>query len=88
LQVDEGPSIDITKLERAKAIEWVLEQSGDAMRPVEIWAELHRLGRDDPKMEVQVTTFDLWQRRRIGKVGRGQYITDAQQGTYVAPITS
>lgn len=45
------------------------------MRPVEIWAELQRRGRkDDSKMEVQVTTFDLWQRDRIGKIGRGQYI--------------
>jgi hypothetical protein len=84
---EEKPSIDLIKLERTKAIEWVLQQSGEAMRPVEIWAELHRFGRDDPKMEVQVTTFDLWQRQRIGKVGRGQYVTDAQQGTYIPPNT-
>jgi hypothetical protein len=37
----------------------VLGKSDDAMRPVEIWAELRTLGRDDPKMEIQVTTFDL-----------------------------
>ncbi len=44
------------------------------MRPVEIWAELRRLGREnDPKMEVQVTTYDLWRRGRIAKDGRGQY---------------
>lgn len=64
----------LTDLPRTKAIEWILSQSSEAMRPVEIWAKLRRLGRDDPKMEIQVTTFDLWQRRRIGKVGRGQYI--------------
>src|SRR5690348_16278648 len=67
-------AVDITGLERTKAIEWVLDQRGEVMRPVEIWAELTRLGRNDPKMEVQVTTFDLWQRGRIGKIGRGQYI--------------
>lgn len=75
-------SFDVTAIDRTKAIEWVLEQSGEAMRPVEIWAELQRLGRNDPKMEVQVTTFDLWQRQRIGKVGRGQYIADVALGTY------
>ena len=65
---------DITGIERTKAIEWVLGSHEGAMRPVEIWAELIRLGRNDPKMEVQVTTFDLWQRGRIGKVSRGQYV--------------
>jgi hypothetical protein len=67
------PTLDITKLERTKAIEWVLTANGGVMRPIEIWAELTRLGRHDPKMEVQVTTFDLWDRKRIDKVGRGQY---------------
>lgn len=64
----------VTDLPRTKAIEWVLDHRDEAMRPVEIWAELRTLGRDDPKMEIQVTTFDLWQRGRIGKIGRGQYI--------------
>ena len=45
------------------------------MRPVQIWAELQKLGREDPKMEVQVTTYDLWQRGRIDRVGRGLYVT-------------
>jgi hypothetical protein len=67
--------VDITRLERTKAIEWVLENNDGAMRPVEIWAEFIRLGRNDPKIEVQVTTFDLWQRDRIGKLGRGQYVS-------------
>lgn len=65
---------DITGLERTNAIEWVLNNANGAMRPIEIWAELTRLGRNDPKMEVQVTTFDPWERKRIGKLGRGQYI--------------
>jgi hypothetical protein len=63
----------VVTMDRTKAIEAVLSRNGGVMRPVEIWAELRRLGRDDPKMEVQVTTFDLWRRGRIGKVGRGQY---------------
>ena len=46
------------------------------MRPVEIWADLQTSGRrSDPKMEVQVTTYDLWKRGRIDKVGRGLYTT-------------
>jgi hypothetical protein len=60
-------------LPRTQAIEAVLRESGQPMRPVEIWARLRAVGRDDPKMEVQVTTFDLWKRGRIAKVSRGQY---------------
>jgi hypothetical protein len=63
----------LVTLERTKAIERVLEESGEVMRPVEIWSALRDAGRNDPKMEVQVTTYDLWQRDRIEKVGRGQY---------------
>jgi hypothetical protein len=63
----------IADLPRTQAIEAVLRESGEAMRPIEIWARLREEGRDDPKMEVQVTTFDLWQRNRIAKVARGQY---------------
>jgi hypothetical protein len=66
-------SSSIVELPRTQAIEAVLRESGQAMRPVEIWAKLHEAGRDDPKMEVQVTTFDLWQRGRIAKLARGQY---------------
>lgn len=41
---------------RRRAVEWVLQQrGGDPMRPVEIWAELRRLDRDDPK-DVAVAT--------------------------------
>lgn len=65
--------VDITGLQRTKAIEWVLEETGETMRPVEIWKVLQNHDRSDPKMEVQVTTFDLAERNRIEKVGRGQY---------------
>lgn len=65
----------IVDLPRTRAIEAILRHSGEAMRPVEIWAKLHEAGRDDPKMEVQVTTFDLWQRDRIAKLARGQYMS-------------
>lgn len=71
----QGDTNGIKSLERTKAIEWVLRQSGSPMRPVQIWAELQKLGREDPKMEVQVTTYDLWQRGRIDRVGRGLYVT-------------
>lgn len=63
----------VAALPRTRAIEWVLARRGQGMRPVEIWAELRALGRDDPKMEVQVTTYDLWQRGRIEKLERGVY---------------
>jgi hypothetical protein len=68
----------VKSLERTKAIEWVLRQSGGPMRPVQIWAELQSLGRDDSKMEVQVTTHDLWQRGRIDRVGRGLYASKSE----------
>lgn len=77
--------VDIIGLDRTKAIEWVLNRRGEAMRPIEIWAELRRQGRDDPKMEVQVTTFDLWKRDRIGKVGRGLYIANGHRWSPPVP---
>ncbi len=71
-----GDSEHVQSLPRTQAIEWTLRRRGEAMRPVEIWAELQKYGRNDPKMEIQVTTYDLWERRRIGKVGRGQYVAE------------
>lgn len=65
----------LTELDRTVAIERVLAASDGPMRPIEVWDELRRAGRtNDPKMEVQVTIYDLWKRGRIGKVGRGQYV--------------
>lgn len=64
---------DLVSMERTKAIERVLEDHGGTMRPVQIWAALTAAGRNDPKMQVQATTFDLWRRGRIIKEGRGQY---------------
>ena len=67
---------------RTVAIERVLEANYDlrvrgrpvgSMRPTEIRSVLESVGRPDPPMEVQVTTFDLAQRNRIEKVGRGLY---------------
>lgn len=69
----------LVDLPRTQAIEAILRASGQVMRPVEIWAKLREAGRDDPKMEVQVTTFDLWQRGRILKLGRGQYKSKMEQ---------
>lgn len=66
-------SADVRGLPRTRAIEYVLQLEGRPMRPIEIWAALRSLGRHDPKMEVQVTTYDLWQRGRLGKLGRGLY---------------
>jgi len=55
---------------RTVAIERVLRAHDGPVRPIEIWSALRCAGRNDPKMEVQVTTFDLWERGRIGKVGQ------------------
>lgn len=65
----------LRELPRTVAIETVLAGAEHALRPIEIWEALRAAGRDDPKMEVQVTTFDLWQRGRIGKIGRGLYVS-------------
>lgn len=70
-----GKSDYVQSLERTKAIEWLLREAGEPMRPVRIWAGLRRYGRNDPKMEIQVTTYDLWRRGRIGKVDRGLYVS-------------
>jgi len=68
------PHVDLVALDRTKAIEQVLLDRAGPMTPVQIWAELEQLrpGRD-PKMEVQVTTYDLWRRGRIAKLDRGVY---------------
>jgi hypothetical protein len=58
---------------RTEAIERVLEDNGGDMSPVEIWKVLTAAGRDDPKMEIQVTTNDLWHRGRIDRIARGRY---------------
>lgn len=68
-----GKRVVLTSLERTKAIEWVLQDSGRTMGPVQIWKVLQDAGRDDPKMQVQVTTNDLWHRGRIDRVSRGLY---------------
>jgi hypothetical protein len=70
-----SPRPRLTAMHRTVAVETVLAGSEGPMRPVEIWEHLRAGGRTDPKMEVQVTTFDLWQRGRIGKVGRGLYVS-------------
>ena len=73
-------------LPRTKAIEAVLSANGTAMRPVEIWKALQDAGRTDPKMEVQVTTFDLCKRGRIGKLGRGIYIALGEPAPADLPV--
>jgi hypothetical protein len=74
----ETSSVDLVRLPRTKAIEWVLADRGGPMRPIEIWAELRRHGRDDPKMEVQVTKNDLWHRDRLERLSRGLYSSKKQ----------
>jgi hypothetical protein len=63
----------VVAMPRTAAIEWVLAQRGGVMRPVDIWAELQRLGRNDPKGDVRTTVYDLWRLGRVGKTSRGLY---------------
>lgn len=73
--VSDEPSEDheVLALPRTEAIEWVLRSARRPMSPIEIWEHLTDLGRQDPKMEVQVTTYDLWRRGRLEKIRRGIY---------------
>jgi hypothetical protein len=64
---------DVLSLPRTEAIEWALQVNRRPMSPVEVWKSLREQGRDDPKMEVQVTTYDLWRRGRLVKLRRGIY---------------
>jgi hypothetical protein len=61
----------VLSMPRTEAVEWVLARHDGPMRPTEILAELQRLGRDDS--EVSVTAYDLWERGRIDRPGRGLY---------------
>lgn len=59
---------------RTAAILHVLDSHVGEMRPIEVWEELQRRGRQgDPQGDVSTTMYDLWQRGRIGREGRGQY---------------
>jgi hypothetical protein len=59
------------------AIEWALADHGEPMSPVQIHEAIKQIGRSDRKDTVQVTTYDLWKRGRIDKVGRGLYTAKA-----------
>lgn len=59
------------------AIEWALADHGKPMSPVQIHDAIKQIGRSDRKDTVQVTTYDLWKRGRIDKVGRGLYTAKA-----------
>jgi hypothetical protein len=64
---------EVRAMPRTRAIEHVLVTADGPMRPIEIWAELQRLGRDDPKSEVSVTAYDLAERGRIERPSHGLY---------------
>lgn len=66
-------SQDVVAMSRTRAVEWVLGNHDGPMRPVEIWTELRRLGRNDPEADVGVTAYDLSQRGLIKRVARGIY---------------
>lgn len=64
---------DVRELSMAKAIVWILEDSGETMSPLQIWKALGIIGRQDRKDSVSVSTYDLAKAGRIEQVGRGLY---------------
>jgi hypothetical protein len=65
---------DIKRMSRTSAIVQVLTVHDGPMRPIDVWAELRRLGRtSDPKGDVSTTMYDLWKAGRIGRPERGRY---------------
>jgi hypothetical protein len=70
----QGTDPDLVAMTRTSAILNVLASHTGPMRPIEVWTELRRLGRNnDPKGDVSTTMFDLWKAGRIGKAARGHY---------------
>lgn len=64
---------NIVAMPRTRAVEWILRHHDGPMRPVEIWMELRRLGRDDPKEEISVTAHYLSKRGLARRAARGFY---------------
>jgi hypothetical protein len=60
-------------LPRTEAIVHVLRTRAIPMTPVEIWQALLNSGSRDEKNLIQVTTYGLWRRGRLVKLGRGLY---------------
>jgi hypothetical protein len=75
-ELEPGTTVDDTGyagLPRTEAIVQVLATQGTPMTPVQIWRALHEAGWADEKNLIQVTTYELWRRGRLVKVGRGTY---------------
>lgn len=86
-QALESERVNLADLPRTEAIELVLKKAGRGMSPVEIWRDLRDGGRqEDPKMEVQVTTYDLWRRGRLAKLGRGTYCHPSHVPAGIEPL--
>lgn len=67
------PAHAFTGVPRTEAIVRLLQARAEPMSPVEIWRALHDAGSRDEKNLIQVTTYQLWRRGRLAKVGRGRY---------------
>jgi len=75
LENAEDPPADhaYADLGRMEAIVKVLDTEAVPMAPVAIWSALRAAGFQDEKNLVQVTTYQLWRRGRLVKLGRGIY---------------
>jgi hypothetical protein len=60
-------------LARTESIMQVLDAHEGPMTPVAIWRALAEAGCNDEKNLVRVTTYQLWRRGRLVKLGRGMY---------------
>jgi len=69
------PSIDppLEGVARTEAILHILDTHAGPLAPVEIWRSLRNAGYLDDKTLVRVTTYELWRRGRLVKVGEAQY---------------
>lgn len=64
---------DYENLGRIEAILKTLKAQAIPMTPVQIWSALQASGFTDQKNLIQVTTYQLWRRGRVAKLGRGLY---------------
>ena len=75
-----GPEVAdarVVNLHRTEAIVWTLDHDRVPMSPTQIRRRMRELGRmNDPAMEVQTTTYDLWRQGRIAKISRGMYCSN------------
>lgn len=67
------PASDLTKLTLVDAVEYVINESAEPLRIVDVRRRLQKLGRDDDGASVGVTLHYAATNRKICRVARGLY---------------